>query len=336
MKAWKITAPTTLKLCEEQSESVGEGNVKIRVNKCVVSKPDAQTYRSPKTDYSVSPIGSCVGMVVEAGEGVSLTRGNRVFVRPQHYCGECSACRSANYACCENVEYYGITRDGFARDFAVVSESDCALLPDRVDDDSAEFLDFIAIATQAMTASGVKKGEHLVISGASTLGIILGQVALHYQVVPILIDINDDYLEMGKQLGIYYTINSKKQNPAQKIFHLTGGKMAECVAHISSGEVPLTDSIKCAGKGGKIVVVGRYGGDYNLDCSLIPLIENGLTVLGVGSAGKNTQIAINMLANKAVNVAPLVAGKVLFDDIPSLFAEASESPDHLKTIVEIK
>ena len=338
MKAWRLTPSKSLTLCEEQSEATPEGNVKIKINKSLVSRPDICIYDdSISKPENLVPICSCCGMVVEVGEGVtSLSRGDRVFVKTQRFCEACLACRKGKYSDCQNVEYYGITRDGFARDFAVVQETDCAKLPDRISDDSAVFLDYIAIATQTIISTGVKKGEHLVISGMSALGLVLGQVALYYQIVPIIIDVEEKYLEKAKELGMYYTVNAKAQDPKDKIFHITGGKMAECVAHISSGEVPLSVSMDCVGKSGTLAVVGRHGGKYNLDCSLRPVIENAVTVIGIDSSGSNMQIAINMIANKAINVESLIIGTVGFMDIPTLLEETANSPDHLKKIIDFK
>ena len=391
MKAWKITAPRTVEQISSPSEPVGPGQVKVKIGYCLVSRPDIMTYKAETAaELPVVPGGSCCGMVVETGEGVGdLERGDRVFIHPQKYCGVCAACKAGHYSSCENVGYYGITCDGFMRDFAVVQSIDCTKLPERIQGRDAVFLDYIAIAVQTISALDIRKGEHIVIAGASTLGIILGQVALYYQtvpilvdtnpeyldkasqlgiyytinaaecnarnkifhitggkmaecaahiasgLVPILVDTNPEYLDKASQLGIYYTINAAECNARNKIFHITGGKMAECAAHIASGEIPVSDSISFAGRGGRLAIVGRYGCRHELDCSLRPVIENGITVIGVSSGAKNTQVAVNMLANKAVSVAPLVTGEAGFDDIPRIFEENADVNNHLKTVIKM-
>lgn len=337
MKAWKITAPRTVEQISSPSEPVGPGQVKVKIGYCLVSRPDIMTYKAETAaELPVVPGGSCCGMVVETGEGVGdLERGDRVFIHPQKYCGVCAACKAGHYSSCENVGYYGITCDGFMRDFAVVQSIDCTKLPERIQGRDAVFLDYIAIAVQTISALDIRKGEHIAIAGASTLGIILGQVALYYQTVPILVDTNPEYLDKASQLGIYYTINAAECNARNKIFHITGGKMAECAAHIASGEIPVSDSISFAGRGGRLAIVGRYGCRHELDCSLRPVIENGITVIGVSSGAKNTQVAVNMLANKAVSVAPLVTGEAGFDDIPRIFEENADVNNHLKTVIKM-
>ena len=71
MKAWMITAANKLELVESPSESAGEGCVKIKVLKSLISAPDVNIY-SGKAGVAlpVCPGGFCVGMVIETGEGV--------------------------------------------------------------------------------------------------------------------------------------------------------------------------------------------------------------------------------------------------------------------------
>ena len=338
MKAWKITEPGQIGLTTSPGVAAGKGCVKIKIGQCLLSRPDIQVYLgSPEAKLPVVPGGSCCGMVVEVGEEVTeLERGDRVYVGPRRYCGVCGECKAGRQGSCENAEYYGITCDGFMRDFAVVRACDCIKIPERIDNDEAVFLDYIATAVQVMSALDVRKGEHLAISGASAIGIILGQVALYYQAIPILVDVNADYLQKAYEMGVYYTVNAVECDPKSKIFHITGGRMAECAAHIASGNVPISQSVNFAGKSGRLAVVGRYGCNNSLDCSLLPVIENNLTILGVTGGAKNAQIAMNMLANKAVTVQSLITNRVGFEDIPEVFAAATTKTDeHLKTIIKI-
>ncbi len=333
MKAWIITAPGTLEQVDLPSEEIGSKEVKIKVGHGLISRPDVQTYLgSDKAKLPIVPGGSCSGMVVGVGSEVTdVSRGDRVFVHPQKMCGDCTDCREGK-GTCANVEYYGITRNGFMRDFAVVSERDCIKIPDRVPGKETVFLDYIALAVSTIEALRIKKGEHLVISGASTLGIILGQVALYYQAVPILVDSNDDYLAMAAETGIFYTANTTK-NAYDKIFHITGGKMVECVAHIATGGIDVRQSIDLAGRGGRVAIVGRYGAEYSLECSLLPVIERNIGIIGVSHGIGSTRIAINMLANKAINVDKLINREVGFDAVPEVLESNARSREHLKTVI---
>lgn len=337
MKAWKITAPRTFEPYEAPGEKVGEGCVKIKVSNYLLSKPDLQTYLGiADVQYPIIPGASCCGMVIDAGEGVAFKRGDRVYVHPQRYCGECSACRAGRYSECENIGYYGSTCDGFLRDFAIVRADNCLPIPERIANEEAVFLDYISIAAQTVNAMNVAKGDFIAISGATTLGIILGQVALYYQTVPILIDENEKSLEMATNLGIYYTVDASKNDPLSKISHITGGKMADSATHIASGNIPISQTIHFIRRDGTMTVIGRHSCVDRLDCSLLPVLRNNISVIGITNGAKHTQAAVNMLANKSVSVLPFIAGTVGYEDIPSLFeVNSALKSTPLKTMVKI-
>lgn len=337
MKAWMVTEPRKLELVESPSESAGAGCVKIKVLESLISAPDVNVYSGRAgVTLPVCPGGFCVGMVIESGEGVmDLTRGDRVYVRSQMSCGTCAACRAGKSWKCENMKMRGYSCDGFMRDFAVVPAADCVKIPDRLGGDEAVFIDYISIAVQAIAALGVEKGNYLAISGAGTLGIILGQVALYYQAVPIIIDVDKDSLSAAKNLGLYYTVDASETDPRTKIFHITGGSMAERVAHIVSSEMSVSRSIDYTARGGTLALIGRYGCVSSVPCSLENAVKNNLTLTCVNGGAKNNQVAINMLVGKAVSVLPLITDKVGFADIPAaLEKEDGIIRGHMKTLIK--
>lgn len=65
-------------------------------------------------------------MVSEVGENVgNFKRGDRVYIRPQVYCGECSECLKGNEEKCKHAKVYGKTTDGVLRDFIVAQKNNC-------------------------------------------------------------------------------------------------------------------------------------------------------------------------------------------------------------------
>lgn len=338
MKAWTITEDRKLELVTEAGRPADPGCVKIKISHVLVSNVDLNAFTREGGHRPVIPGGSCCGMVVETGEGVrDLERGDRVFVGPDRFCGECPECKAGRYASCENVSYRGSDCDGFIRDFAVVRAEDCTKLPERISDKEAVFLDYISTAVDIMSTLNAEKGEHIAISGAGALGCILAQVALYYQAVPILVDIDAEFLAKAAAMGVYYTVNTVENDARTKIFHITGGKMAECAVHIATAGSSVARTLSFAGRGGRVVVVGRKDCHSDLTCSLVPVVANELTVMGVTGAEKSTQTAINMLANKAVTVLPLITVQTTFDEVPEVFAQAAATPfPHMKIIVSDK
>ncbi len=338
MKSWRLTAPGKLELTETPGEEPGYGKVKIKIEKTTISLPDLCAYLGKNSVKHPVTLGrNCVGMIIETGEGVTeFRRGDKVYVCAKKFCGQCPACKSGHHYLCDNFITFGYDTDGFMRDFAVIDAGDCALLPDRLDSNEAVFLDHIALATQAVTALAVNKGDYVAISGSGLLGLIFAEVALYLQAVPILVDSDSGTLALAERLGIYYTINTAENDPKNKIFHITGGKMARHSVVITSGNLDITQSLSFAGTGSRVAVVERPG---MLSGQSLPIdtIQNSILSLFGVNGGKNISVAINMLANRALDLSSLTEKTVSFDEIPATMEELARDPGkyHLQYIVNI-
>ena len=119
MKAWKATAPDNVVMEQYPPREVGKGQVKLKMYASAIGDTEMMMYQG-KFGMKRFPIiigRQGVGMVSEVGEGVTdFKRGDRVYVRPQTYCGECSKCTSGRQDECEHVRTHGKTVDGLLCD----------------------------------------------------------------------------------------------------------------------------------------------------------------------------------------------------------------------------
>lgn len=339
MKAWRIHSSENVLLEELPSEEIDAECVKIKIKYSSISLSDRLMYEG-KMDAENLPLilgRGCVAMVVEVGENVvNFSRGDRVVVDPYISCSVCNSCKENNEIECENLRTYGVDVNGFLRDFAVVHQDDICKIPDRINDTDALFLEHISMAINAINKLELEKGQHLVIAGANVIGIIMAQIALYLQAIPIVLDTRQERLTIAQDLGVYYTINAVDENVKKKIFNLTGGKMAEATAHVTSSPLNLGKTLEFAKKGGKVVIVGWSGTKEELNASYLPVFKNLLTVYGMSNGAKNLQRSINMLANKTVTVEPLLSAIIDFDKVEENLKEQVDLPDkYIKVAVKI-
>lgn len=59
----------------------------------------------------------------------------------------------------------------------------------------------LTIALHGLHRTQLKKGEHIAVIGAGTIGLMAALAALSYGAVPILLDIVPERLELAKKLG---------------------------------------------------------------------------------------------------------------------------------------
>ncbi len=339
MKAWRIKQEGILEFDELESQSVGEGQVKLKMLYSSISSTDVMTVNGKITPNSFPLIlgRQGVGMVTEVGEGVTkLVRGARVVVDTCVSCNSCATCKSGNFDDCEKLSTYGVNRDGFLRDFAVINSRDARELPERVSSQDAVFTEYVAIAVNAMDKLSLNKGDHIVIVGANVLGIIMAQVAMYYQFVPIIIDTRQDRLDVAKDLGVYFVINSVDADPYKKLFSITGGRLARAVAYVTASKMSFSHCLDYACFGGEIAIVGWSDEESELNANLDVVFKKQLTVFGINNGARNMSTAINMLATGAVDVKSLVSKEVGLLDVKDAIEERITMPNkYMKVLVKM-
>lgn len=314
----------------KETEAVRAGNKEVKIKMITAIVPDS-------AENGVIAGSDGVGMVTEVGDEVtSVKRGDRVFVRPVSACGACAKCRAGKRSECEKDVVYGKTADGTLRDFMIVPASDLILLPPQVDEETAVFTSLVATAIETFGRLNVEKGEHVVILGANAQGLIAAQVAIYYQAIPVLVDYREDLLDLGRKLGIYYTVNAVDADPVKKVFTITCGKMAENLIYNIGSGVALTRAFDYIGARGRTAFVGEQSakGEYNVN--MLDALRKDASVFTVSGGGENIYSAINMLVGKAVDVEPLIEKRVSFEEVGEAAEALRADETPLEVIMEIK
>ena len=170
----------------------------------------------PKTN-AVTPGHSAVAFVSEADEDSGLKLGSRVVISPYITQKEHGI---------DVVKTMGVDIDGLLSDFVCLPYENVFALPDGVSDEDAMFAEYIAMGNNVFEALDCEKGDYVVIVGASTLGLIISQLALYYQIVPILIDMDAEKLALAQKWGVAYTLNPTFDNLERRVEEITGGAKA--------------------------------------------------------------------------------------------------------------
>lgn len=337
MKAYRIHAPHTIKLEEMEALPVGDGCIKLKNLMCGVTPADIAVYEGKlSAKYPIIPIRQCVGFVSEVGNSVKgIVRGQRVVTYPQASCHNCRECRESHYYDCEKPQLFGVSEDGLLSDFAVVSADDVYTIPDRISDAEAVFIEHVAGALNTLGKLGIEKGDQIVIMGATVDGIILAQLAMYYQAVPIVVDLSDEMLRLAQKAGVYFTVNAVDDNVVKKILALTGGHMAKACIYLSGSHMPFSSALDYTAVRGKVAAIGRiHEGD--LSCNLGGLLEKNIDLFTVVDCGKNYSSAINLLANRTVNVELLCKDAVPFSGVPEAFERICSDPDETQYKILVK
>lgn len=323
MRIWKIPAPKQL-VTEERDESVQTPTqAKVKVTNVLLSPSELRIWRgSVKPAYPVVPGRFAVGVVSEAGEGcVSVEKNTRVYIHDTVPCGTCEQCLAGHGESCAAMQAAGIDREGYLRDFAVTEEADLSPLPPSVSDTDALFVGIISLCEAVIDRLDAPKGTHIAVFGAGEIGNILCQLLIYHQAVPILIDPDEARLSAAAACGIYYTLKADEEL-LSNIARITGGRMAAHSVFTSYNPMPADIPYEATAAGGTVVYTGF--GFPAAKASLKPALDRRLTLTTVTNDFSNSAAAINLLVNKAVNLAPFGLETYPVAEAEQLFAARAE------------
>lgn len=319
MKAWRIEGPSELELIEMKAKRAA-GQIRVKISTCALSETDLAYYRGTNHRAGIVPTHSAVGYVSEADEDSEMKLGQRVVISP--YIDESEV--EVEIPSQRKIRIMGVDVDGFLCDFVNVPQNNVYFLPEGIKDDEAVFIDYIALANQVIENFEFEKGDYLLIIGASTFGLIIAQLALYYQLVPIIVDKYDDRLKLAEELGVYYTVNFRRDNVDLVLKEITGGRMADFTV-FEPRELPFSIAHDYTREGGTVVISGYNNFVMSFDADIEKVFAKQITIKGVNNGIDEITSAINFLANRVVKTETLVGEKFDFENAPQAFESCIHS-----------
>ena len=329
MKSARITAPNEPLSISDSDTPKPEGvQVLVKVNSVGVCHSDLHLWEGgydlgdgqfmKVTDrgvkYPVTPGHEIVGTVEDVGNNVStIVKGDQVLVFPWIGCGECPACKVKNENLCDTPKSMGVFQDGGYSDYALIPSFKYLAKLDGVDPDAAT-----SLACSGLTAyTAIKKAnqnspEFLVIVGAGGLGLMGVQIAKAITDAKIIcVDLDDQKLNIAKEMGADYTVNSKDPETSQKIMSICNDKGADSVVDFVNAPPTVKLGFAILRKRGNLVLVGLFGGSLELSLVTIPL--KSLTIQGAYTGNYDDMVELLALARKGI-LNPVISKRYALDD----------------------
>ncbi len=319
MKIYSANGDKNLNLVESTAPQEQSSEfVKLKISLIYPTLADVSVFEG-KLDipYPRVPCRLATAVVSEDRPEYGLKLGSRVLINP--YVNP-TMDEDESYV---DMDVYGIQKDGFLRDFVSLPIDNIIPFPEEVKEDEAIFADIVAVALRIIDELKPEKGEYIALIGGSILMNVIAQLALYYQAIPIVISSDDRYLKLAEATGVYYTVNEQIENVNQKVFSITGGRMADYTVQHALENVTSKFTYSLAARGGNCIIASlnsNYIPRQEVDVGTI--VNKNLTVKGVSCGLAEFNSAVNALAQKIVNfegfidkIVPISGAKELFDEI---------------------
>jgi L-iditol 2-dehydrogenase len=297
------------------------GYVVLNVNAVGICGTDIHIY---KGEYKVVPTVTTghevCGVVSAVGQGVDASWIGQRVVSETFYatCGVCRYCRGGKPNMCGNRKSIGTHVDGAMAPRVAVPAKGIHKPPADMSDAAASIAEPVACCINSMfdDAPYIGAGDHVLIVGPGTIGIVAAQIARACGARVTVRGTEQDKgrLDLAEKMGFSVSLSG---DPSQE-------EMFDGVVECSGAGPGIADGLKHLRKGGHLMQMGIVGKDVTLPFDLICYREMKVTS-GFASNPRSWQRAMAMINASQLDLEPLVSDVSPLKDWKSSFDRSMSS-----------
>jgi L-iditol 2-dehydrogenase len=340
MKALLLKEYKQLELADMPVPEIGEYDLLVRVKACGICGSDIHGYDG-STGRRIPPLimgHEAAGVVEKVGSKVTKFKpGMAVTFDSTVSCGTCDFCRAGSINLCDRRKVLGVScgdyrQHGCFAEFVTVPEHISYELPENLSFEHAAMIEAVSIAVHAVNRTPIKLGDSAVVVGSGMIGLLVVQ-ALRWAGCGtiIAVDLDSRKLEMAKQLGADFTINSKEADVPEEIKKLTRGRGSDVALEVVGMTATVQMAIASVRKGGTITLVGNLS--PKIELPLQQVVTRELNVLGSCASNGEYPACIDLLARGAIKVEPLISARISLEDGPEWFEKLYKGEAGLMKVI---
>lgn len=247
--------------------------------------------------------------------------GQRVVGEINCPCHTCDTCRRGLTSHCPYRTVVGIlNHDGAFADTVLIPESSLHAVPDSISTETAVFVEPLAAACRIPQQIPML-GQHVTVLGDGRLGNLCAQVLRHHGCHVHVVGKHQEKLNLLREAGITCSL----------LADLSPARSSDIVVDCTGSPTGLTTALQLVRPCGTIVLKTTVAATQTLH--MAPFVIDEVTLLG-SRCGPFAD-ALQLLANGAIAVAPLLSASYPLEDAEIAFAHAARK-DTLKVLLNIR
>lgn len=277
------------------------------------------------------------GVVAEVGTAVTRVKpGDRIALDPAQPCGNCDQCQLGRSHTCRTLRFLGCPGqvEGCLAEYVLLPESSCYPIPSAMILEEAALVEPLSIGIYAVQLAALEPGATIGILGAGPIGLSVLLPAKAGGAGRVYVtDKIDARLNLAQRMGADWTGSPDKSAVVEEIAHREPA-LLDAVFECSGQQDAIDQGVEMLKPGGKLLLIGipatnRVSFDINL------LRRKELCIQSVRRQNHCVQTAIDRIATKQVDVAPLVTHRLPFAQTPAGFDMVAHYRDGVvKAMVE--
>jgi L-galactonate 5-dehydrogenase len=308
MQAITITQPGQIQIIEKGKPQPQRGEVLLKVNYVGCCGSDLTTYlgKNPMVSYPRIPGHEIAGVIEQVADEVPahFHPGQKVTVVPYTNCGHCPACKRQRFNSCQFNQTLGVQRDGAMCEYICVPWPKL-LVADDLSDLELAMVEPLTVGFHAIDRGRVTDSDSVLVFGCGMIGVgAIIRASLRGARV-IAVDIDDDKLQMARQLGAQITINSKKEDLASVLHAVLPGGPDVVIEAAGSVHTYLA-ALQIVSFTGRVVCIGYAKDDVLVPTKLI--VQKEMDLMGSRNATPSDfQAVIQYLQRKTFPVDKMIS-----------------------------
>ena len=325
MRALVISKPHVTAVENVPYPEPGPDEITIHVRAAGICGTDFSIHAGEYTaSYPIIPGHEFSGVIDKLGGGVNgWMVGDRVTVDPSLFCGRCSFCVTGRTNQCSSFGALGVTVPGALAEYVRVPAEKVFKLPEALSFTEGAFVEPMACVVHGMNRLQLKMGDRVLVFGAGSIGQLLIQTIAKAGVSELVaVDVSETKLALAKEFGATNVVLSSRveEKLHQERYQLGFDVVIEATgfSHV------IEQALNYLGPAGKYLQFGVAPRNAYMKISPFDLYHKDWTLLGSMAINQTFLPALRLLAERRVNVAPLVSKTLELEELPAFLARQKE------------
>lgn len=267
------------------------------------------------TVYPLIPGHEATGTVVETGAEVDdLAVGDQVAINPSTTCGRCEFCLNGRSNLCRAWNGLGVVAsDGASAEYACVPRANVFKLRPDTDLYQAALIEPLACAIRGYDLLPRKMGEHYLVYGAGTMGLLMAQLAPRAGAASVtVVDLNDARLQAAREVGVANTLTTADAADRDQ-----WDVVIDCTGVIAAIE----DALPRVKAGGTFQHFGVAPAEAAARYSPFRVYRDEINIVGTMAVLNSFGRAVEMFEAGAIKPAPMISHAFALDDYEQALAQ---------------
>jgi len=335
MKAIQIVSPRQVKIAELPVPCAGRGEVLLQIKYVGFCGSDLSTYlgKNSMVQYPRVPGHEISALVVALGEEVPVgfAPGQAVTVVPYTNCGQCSSCRKGRYNACRYNQTLGVQRDGAMQEYIVVPWQKLVINKELTPLELA-MVEPLTVGFHAVDRGRITDVDTVLVFGCGMIGCGAIIRAAHRGAVVIAVDVADKKLELAREIGAAFCINSLTTNLHERLMEITGGNGPDVVVEAAGNSATYRAALEEASFAARVLCIGYAKEEISFETRL--WVQKEIDILGARNATPaDFEAVVSYLKQGSFPLDELVTRIIPPEEAPAAMASWAADPGSVMKIL---